>query len=555
MSDNQMVGGAVQATGILTSGANFDDLVKQVHATFHERLAKYGPHLFLTESKNLSTTYRRAFPEAEQQHHNCTQCRHFFNRFGSMVFISAEGESIPALWDASTVPEEYRASIAALEKRVGKQEVQTIFYTPFAEWGTPATPVYKEGTQELIANWTHHTAPVLEHHVVVEESIGTLQGNFNTDYDAMDKAFSLYSVSLVATAINLLTPLTGLEKYIRQLEWLHGVLKRADAVRRNPNAVRNLLMREVSLLEDRQWANIANRVVGDTFLAYLKKGNPQTALKNFLEKIDPEVYRQQTAAPTEGNVKVTQEIFAKLGLEEGDLMRRMASVDELRGVIWTPPVEAVAEPVKSDKPFANLATKQSQAKPAEVAGPVVDAGAITWARFQAEVLPKAKSVHVKLPNAAKFIFFTAAAKSDAGRIFFYDKEEQRNTYAAHTTANAMPMVRFGKTPGELIPVRKITEIPSAWDGDERGMDYSMPVLVLDGLREFREDSHLAIFPQLLRPELFQAERVISAFSNSNYLDISTEDQALGCGINGVDPWRVRVTTEFGQSDYVIDRKS
>lgn len=555
MSEQQMVGGVAQQAGVLlTSGENFDVLVKQVHATFHDRMAKYGPKLFFTDSKNLSTTYRKGFPEAEQQHHNCTCCRNFFNRFGAMVFIDENGKSVPALWDSSVVPEEYRASVAALEKRVGNTAVLGIFYTPFDKWGEAVTPVFEEGTNKQLANWTHHTAPVVAECVVVEEQIGTLQGIFNTDTDCLVEAVNRYSLSNIALAITSLSPLRGVEKYVKQLEWLHGVVKRAKDL--NDNAKRNLVMREVSLLEDRQWSRIATNVLGNTFLDLIQRGRSiEQALKSFLTQIDPENYRQQTAAPTEGNIKVTQDIFADLGLGEDDLHRRMASISELRGISWTPKADAPAEAPKVDKPFGGLETKQSKAKPAEVSSKVVDGGRITVARLKADILPKATALHVRLPYAGKFIYFTNASKAEPGRVFFYDREDDRNTLACHTTVNPVHVHLYGKASGQMVPVRCISSTPATWTGGDRAEPMGSDVMILDGFKEFRNEPGLALFPQLLRSELYQAERVISAFSKKHKIDLSTEDQAIGVALNGADEWRIRVTTEFGVTDYVIDRLS
>lgn len=554
MSDQQMVGGvSLEAGVLLTSGENFDELVKQVHATFHDRMAKHGPTLFYTDSKNLSSTYRKGFPEAEQQHHNCTCCRNFFNRFGAMVFIDADGKSVPALWDSSTVPEEYRASVAALEKRVSNTKVDGIFYTPFDKWGEDVTPVFEEGTDKQLANWTHHTAPVVTAHVVEEDQIGTLQGIFNTDTDCLVDAVKRYSLQTIALAITSLSPLTGVEKYVAQLEWLHGVVKRTKHL--NDNAKRNLVMREVAALENRQWSRVATNVMGNTFLDLIQRGQSiESAMKMFLTQIDPENYRQQTAAPTEGNVKVTQQIFERLGLGESDLLRRMASIRELRNLKWVPPVQVLEVPKEtSAKPFANVKTKSSA--PEEVADTrVIDGGAITWARFEADVLPKALELEIRMPNKAKFIYFTTAAKADAGRVFFYDQEEERNTFACHTTVDLIHPQLVGKNALEWVPVRAIATPPSTWTGGDRAADHMVDCMMIDGAREARDQVHLALFPQMLRPELFQAERVISQFSNENYLDTDVADQAIGCAINGIIPWQVRVTTEFGRTSYVIDRK-
>lgn len=557
MSNEQLTGQAAQAVaGVLTSGEDFDKLSQAVHATFHSRMEQFGPNLFQTtqpRNDRLSTAYRQGFPVEEQQHHNCTCCRHFFDRFGGLVFITPEGNAVPALWDSANVPQEYQASVQALEKKVKRQSVNGFFYTEHHEWGTPVTPVFREGTDEQIANWTHHTAPALAQHIVSENQIDTLNGEFQQAFASLEKAVANYSIETLSAALNVLKATQGCEKWTGQVEWLYAFKKSLSG--RHPGQIRHLIFREIPLVENRQWVHIANRVCGQRLLDNIAAGmSPARSLEIFLREVDPERYRQQTAAPTEGNVKVAQKIMDELGLSERDLQRRIASIGELtERFTWSPAVIEVAPPVEAAKPFSGVKTKEQEAKP-QVQSSVAQGGAIAWDRFVERILPEAKALAVKMPNTFKPVTFSTALHADAGRLFFYDMEDNRNPFAWHTTVDEQYSVHMGHGTNTFAPVRAIVKAPATWTGGDRGKEWDVDVLLLDGLKEPREKVGLALFPQLLRPELYEAQRVISIFSQEGSMDTSAEDQAIGIGANGEKVFTIRVTTEFGQTDYTVDRR-
>ena len=557
MSNEQLTGQVAQAVaGVLTSGEDFDKLSQAVHATFHSRMAEHGPNLFATtqpRNDRLSTAYRMGFPVEEQQHHNCTCCRHFFDRFGGLVFITAQGDAVPALWDSSNVPAEYLASVQALEKKVKRQSVNGFFYTEHHDWGTPVTPVFREGTNEQIANWTHHTAPAVAHHIVPENHIGTLEGEFQQAFDALEKAVTNFSIETLSAALNVLKATQGCEKWTGQVEWLYGFKKSLNG--RHPGQIRNLIFREIPLVEDRQWVHIHNRVCGQRLLGNIAAGmSPARSLEIFLREVDPERYRQQTAAPTEGNVKVAQKIMENLGLSERDLQRRIVSIGELtERFTWAPAPVEEAKSAESAKPFSTVKTKEQEAKP-QIQTSVAQGGAIAWDRFVERVLPEAKALAVKMPNLFKPVTFSSSQYEDAGRIFFYDLEENRNPFAWHTTVDEQYSAHLGHGTNTYAPVRAIVKAPPTWTGGDRGKEWDVDILLLDGVKEPREKVGLALFPQLLRPELYEAQRVISIFSQEGRMDTSAEDQAIGIAANGEKVFTIRVTTEFGQTDYTVDRR-
>jgi hypothetical protein len=536
MSEEQLTQVSQATVAEIGSGSVFDALVVQVQATFNERMEKYGPALFETKSKGLSTVYRKAFPEEAQQHHNCSSCRTFFERFGHMVFVTPEGELVSALWDSSIAPEEYKASIEALEKLVLRSGISARFYTEHEVWGTGET-----------AGWTHYLIAPVVNSVVLPHQVVTKVGASQTSFELLEKAVKAFTVQVAASAVNQVQAAgKALERWLPQLEWFHGFLKSLDG--KNDGQVRNLVYRESATVAP-SFAAIANNVEGELLLGGIANGRlPEAALRTFVMKVDPEFYRQKSAAPTEGNVTVAQRIFKELGLSDVDLGRRLASLDEVRKT-WVPPVapEAAAKEVPL---FGDLVTKQAEAK-VEVSQKPADGGKISWEKFKEKVLPTALEFSAYAGNVDKYIYFSAPKNPDAGRLWFYDKEEERNPFAWHTTNEPQPARFMGIVPGQLLKIVGIAVPPACWTGGERANKYMLDILLVEGLRDPRDDGSLALFAELLRPELTEAERVIQAYSLKGVMDTSTPNQAVGLDTSVAR--RVQVRTEFGLTDYVIDR--
>lgn len=519
-----------------SSGPEFEALKTQVQATFDARMALYGPALFVTKSKGLSTVYRKAFPEEEQQHHNCTSCRRFFERFGHLVFVTPEGKLVSAIWDPSTAPEEYKASVAAIEALVLRSGISNRFYTELADWGTAETK-----------GWTHYQLTPLQEHIVLPHQLARYEGDGRTSFDMLLKAVNAFSVQVAAAAVNQIrSGGKALERWSPQLEWFHTFRKTTED--KNEGEVRNLVWREVGIVRP-SFAHIANNVEGEILLSGIAQGRPpEAALRSFIMKVDPEFYRQKTAPPTEGNVVVAQTRFEELGLTGEDLERRVARIDEVR-CWWTPPVAREAD-VKAKPLFGDLITKEAAAVPVVSQKPA-DGGKITWEKFKTKVLPEALEINAYATTEEKYVYFSQAAKPDAGRIWFYDQEGDRNTLAWHTTNEPQTASMMGIRPGQLMPVVGIAVPPACWTGGDRAQKYMLDLMLVEGLKDPREKVGLALFSELLRPELVEVDRVIQAHSLKGKMDTTTVNPAVA--LDSSTPRRIQVRTEFGLTDYVIDR--
>lgn len=524
------------------SGADFATLNQCVRDTFATRMGAFGPHLFSTKSAGLSSIYVLAFPAEEQQHHNCNCCRDFIRRFGNSVFVQADGTTISALWDHTVAPAEYAGAIRAMETRVEQQEVVGQFFTSFNEWGTPETN-----------GWSHfHVQPSLGcTSLVPEHMVGTVSGAVIEAATLLGKAIEEFPIEVVAAAVNLLSSdrLNRAESFKEQAVWLHSVIKRLS-IQKNLKKRSNALFLEAVNAPSPSWNRIANTVVGKLMEDIKADLHVDSIVGRFNSLTSGEVYQRSVAPPSEGNIKVAQKLFEELGLSETDLERRAAYLEEVR-CFWTPAVAKAAEPSKL---FGNLATKEQAAKPA-LSDKVAPSTRTTYARFAETILPTVLAMKIAIPGGGDLPFtgFVAPVHADAKPIFYYDTVEDRNPISWYIHEKGSPARHFALDSGSWVEVTGLSVLPPQWTAGDQGRSspYIGVVALLKGAVD-RVEVSACLFEELLDSKLREAKRVVAAYSNTNTLKSTTLGTAAGIAL-GAQPLTVRVTTEFGLADYVIDR--
>jgi len=548
----EVVGNSV-AEVLSASGADFHKAQALAIQTFKENFASFGPHLYSTRGKGLSTVYRQAFPEELQKHNKCTSCRLFFERFGHLVFITPEGRTVPAFWDSNAVPEEYRASTKAVETFVRRQGVAGYFWTEHASWGEELTDGQQNGEA---VKWSHYFLPKdLVRQVCSESNVAENIGRYAENFTLLENAIKNYPLKAIAAAVVISESCGQIAlKHTELLKWFHGVVKAKDDLGLKDTLLRNYIWRAVAegMAINPTFPRVGTNVVASMLLDPIVNGrSTEMAKRAFIKQIDPVNYRQQTAAPSEGNVERARQIFEELGLGEEDLLRRLAKIDEVANrFTWSPNPIEVKQPEK--KLFGSLTTKQEEAKP-QIKEHIAPAVTMTWEKFCEKVLPNARTMQAR-PAIVQGNFFcvTAPVKEDSGRIFFYDHEDNRNPFCWYTSSEMVDMRQYNMAPNVFHDVAGVLPIPGTWTGGEAAAKYAGDIIVLEGLKE-RNPRKLCLFNELLRREFKEVERVISAFSDGGSLELDVERPAIGLRPAQGAPFIIRVETEFGKADYIIDR--
>src|SRR5581483_5823738 len=118
----------------------YDAFLSYFNARFLETIQNGTRPLFTTDAEGLFAAYLAAFPEGtERQHHNCSACRHFIDRYAGLVTIDEKGLTTPAVLNLEDVPEQYERPIADMARLVRKAKVTGVFLSSQAVLGQPVT--------------------------------------------------------------------------------------------------------------------------------------------------------------------------------------------------------------------------------------------------------------------------------------------------------------------------------------------------------------------------------------------------------------------------------
>lgn len=103
-----------------------------------------APPLFRTvatgpDGSRLFDLFLSTLPADDRQHYTCNACRHFVDRYGSLVTIDATGATHSVLWGIDTAPPYFDATVRIMAFTVEIARVTGVFYSPDLLWGQPQT--------------------------------------------------------------------------------------------------------------------------------------------------------------------------------------------------------------------------------------------------------------------------------------------------------------------------------------------------------------------------------------------------------------------------------
>lgn len=109
--------------------------------------------LFTTNTgPQLWDAYINNFPLGERDYHQCSCCRQFIEKYGSLVTIGSSGSLVPVMWDIERAPSRYRASVSIMADILKGQgawgdyayvNVTGVFVSSSKLWGTPPSDMWR----------------------------------------------------------------------------------------------------------------------------------------------------------------------------------------------------------------------------------------------------------------------------------------------------------------------------------------------------------------------------------------------------------------------------
>lgn len=530
---------------------NLDDVE---YAAFRARVAQrlqtsaQSGALFTTDA-DCWTAYIEAFPAGEvRQHHNCTTCRHFLQRYGGFAVITDTGELRPALWEDADADPVHRLAVLAMARAVRRARVTDVFLTdePSFALGTAITGQWAH-LSALVPSCARHTRRDIDAHQAIAEKV--------QDHANVSRALGEYRLETLRQVVDLLKSdaLYRAEKVLGPAQWLLELAEATAGLTTHPGDVRraNIIWRAVAKAPA-GFCHPRSSMVG-SLLDDLQSGvGFGEASRRFREKMDPTVYQRPQAAPKAGAVKAAEDLVAKLGIAPA-LKRRFAQLEDITDhLLWRPPVEPRAEHPAGVFAGVEVRDRNHRGRAPVLSG--ISDHTLTWARFSRLVLPDARSIEVQVPSRGNFVALVTAQDPAAPPILQWDRSEaadgRRNPVSWYVYNTGSPAHRWGLSAGAWATVDAACLMPWQWTAPNMRHHAPGAILIIRGARDVQHTG-AALFPEILRAELHGARAVIEAYSARETL--AGAEEATACGIMAVGA-TVRVTARSGaQVAYAIDR--
>lgn len=498
-----------------------------------------APPLFRTvatgpDGSRLFDLFLSTLPADDRQHYTCNACRHFVDRYGSLVTIDATGAAHSVMWGIDTAPPYFDATVRIMAFTVEIARVTGVFYTPDLLWGQPQT-----------GPWSHFAVAATNHRFSHPlKSAGQRMAEQREDHTMLCRALADYDQATVDTAVALLQTeqLYRSEKVLGVAQWFQGVLRSITAAR-HPRQRDNLIWRAVAEAPA-GFCHVRSSMIG-TLLDDIAAGKPyDDVAAAFKAKMHPLLYQRPTAAPKAGQIAQAEHLVANLGVERS-LLRRYARLDEIP-TIWQPAPPAVPKPANTPV-FGHLLPQVAPPR----AGTVTQRSRITWVKFRDTVLPHASKLELWIPQDGVFSALVTAVDPDAPLIFQWD-----NPVSLYTYVHGSPARRWNLIPRQYHPVTAIARFPWMWGEPPPANHEDGVIFVLHGARDVDGVPGAAIFPETLRSEFHGIRKTIEAYSKRGM--VAGGDEASACGLlftagkESNTTTRIRVTGTT-IAEYVIDR--
>ncbi len=511
----------------------YNGLLDDIRTKFAQSAGDGTEPLFITDAAGLYDILLAHLPEEVRQYYTCSTCRRFVQRFGRLVRIDSKtGAQEPVMW-GKNAPPLFADAVRAVRERVQAAKVIGVFVTSQKCLGTPVTGV-----------WVHMAVDVPEKMILRDRLHSSFQkaSAKAEDHRLLCEAVETYKIETVETAVNLLrtdTLYRG-ERVLGVAEWFLEVLRRV----KDGKNVYNILWQR-SAAAPAGFCHISASMIG-TLLDDIEAGlNIETVGRRFADKMHPLQYQRPQAAPAAGNVEQAEKIAEKLGIANS-LKRRFARLDELE-TLWTPEKSG-----KSGGIFAGIETKE-HGKRSAVQEPAIT---MTWEKFRRTVLPAAKKIQFRVSGKKEnFSAIVTAEDPSAPPIIRWDTEEHRCPFNWYVYHNGSYPNDWGLRTG-YINVTAVVLQPNLW---RPGYQYAgkSVFFLLEGAKDLRwKGSGNALFPEVLRSELYEVRATIEAYSRKEELGGFQEASACGIRLQGNSQWRdimFRVTTDVGTALYELDR--
>lgn len=494
------------------------DAVKRNLATFDMEDNLFIVDVEKATGKTLFQHYLSMFSDEERQGYNCRSCERWLNKYGCYVVGNPDGTVTPV---AFTNGEEDQIEILAkLANIISRAPIHAPVFDNERDYA-----VKHNGQWRHFEGSVQCDTPALIS-VVPEDELEGKVGAARTAINDIVRWLGYYTDSTWQKVAVLFDhgELKGADKKHKAAFAQAYELYKTYSGQKNNVTKRNAVWAAYGI-GNISLAHFANTVVGN-LLGGVNLGDIY-AVRKFITSTSGENYMRPTEAPTEKNVADAEKLIDDLGLTSA-LKRRFADYDDILEFEWQPAPTANAE--QKGGVFGDLKTKDGVEKP-KAAEVNRDLGIL---EFVNDILKEAVSIEVTVPyGAGTLLQLSTQADPEAKPILRYDSEEKRNPVSIYTYTKPAAPEQWGLRGGRDYKVNGIITIPDAWTTESErtyGVAATGYVFLVEGAKE-QSGEQSALFPQLMRHELYPVRSVIEAYSARTPMGEVREGKQSAAGIH------------------------
>ena len=526
------------------------DALAELSFTITDSLQLKGCVLFKTHTQSLFDVFLGMLPEGEiRQYFNCNTCKGFFHRYGNLVFVDEYGNLSSIMWDEGLAHGKFKDIIKLLRIMVETSKIIQVLSSNQKKYVTYIEDGYYEYGCSCTEKYHHFHADISENILIPDygctpdesrQIYVTTKMTLNDYSKAINRAIAIASTGKLYSS-NTLGALKAVKSIIDNIE---------DALtsEQKANKVWKYAFENYSLLY-----HLRGSVEGSLMDDILNGMDDSIVIERFNDKMDPMRYMRPTSAPTKALVDEAEKIIADLNLRSA-LDRRIASINDIIKFIWRKPEKKQNDAKSSGGVFAYVKTKDVSKN--KVRDDLVDTTKtptrITFEKFVQKVLPEANKIFIYDLNPCfhyPMATFVTASDYNAEPILKYDSKDKRNPLSqyAYNGGSYLQDWNISSTSAEVIGIAPGADYMNK-------DDYNTVIFIIDGCRDTKMTGGSALFPDILRSELYPVRRVIEAYSIDKKLeDIPTDKQAAAGIIYGNYNLNVVVETETTRCAYILDR--
>jgi len=401
----------------------FSTFAKIVAASF--QAVAEAPQVYVTgvNGDALYQRYLSAFPEGTNPifkkvtKHECSSCRHFIRRAGSVVSVDDRG-AIRTVWDeaAEEAPKPYNVVANVLRDDVRAANIADLFRVGAREAGFGAAVTRSMDPDGNALTWSHlHTGEIPPALRV------TSPDQARGDYRTTVAVFTRGLVELAPSAIDTVLALIEANNLYRGAE--HKVAVEQFKAAQEAFCGKNQYARDVFAWTHATGpaSRFRNTVIG-TLVQDLSDGvDVEHAVKSFEQKVAPTNYKRTSAVITPGMVKKAMETIEALGLEPA-LERRFATIKDIsvNDVKW---VDGSVKPAMKGG-IGDVLMQAATTGPVNAKKDEERAEDIGLEAFVAQVLPEATAMEVLLKgeHLGNLMSLTAPVHPEPKQLFRWSND-------------------------------------------------------------------------------------------------------------------------------------